>query len=505
MADIDEDIGDGDIHLRDKFQFEVKSEYSPVPGQTNNTYTLEFYFFIPTALHVNKHTYAKKHFYYDQTSLIRLKTPHVPLPELIDTNHPHSPLSNVRQSYADDRSPPEKDVLKDLKLYANMARSDIRDRSLYFIEALKHQALNPDRVYEGIEELCHEIISLRASYHNFMAEFAERWRNTRLVDYAQYIDEFISLTVDQHLTSLLHALQQYPESPIEQVTERILWESTHRANAKERSPYADDPEKNMEYFVYRSGLLKKFVWEALFLNIIRKEPAKPFREFAAMVAAGLAMLIYVFFLTWQLGGSQPGGIIVNSTAFIMLSVFLYIIKDRFKDGLKNLSATFAARWFPDYRTHIETPDGETKLGYLKEYFSFLTPKEVPPKIIQIRNTGFHTELERAERLENVFFYKKEVVLFAEPEENHHRAPDLNDIMRYNIARFLLKASDAYKEYLEVDVKTGKLHVIHAPKVYHINIIMRRTFRDMTGEPHSDLRKFRIVVDKEGIKRVEKML
>jgi hypothetical protein len=503
-TDLDDELGDGDIHLRDKFQFEVKSEYSPIPGHANNHYTIEYFFFIPSALHVNRHTYAKKQFYYDQMSLIRLKTPHVPLSELSDLDDPHSPLAHITQLYKQASPPNEKAILRELKLYANMVRSVIRDRSQYLAEALRHPTLKSSaHIYSDIRQLCSEIAALRTSYHEFLHRFAPGWHNSRLDDYGHYIDEFVSLAVETHLTLLLKELQSIrdPEAAetAKEVTEKILWEGRHREATKEKSPFSDDPEKNREYFVYRSGLLKKFVWEALFLSISRKEPAKPFREFVAVMAAGIAMLMYLGFLTWQ-----TGGIFVNSTAFIILAVFLYIIKDRLKDGIKNLSATFAARWFPDYRTDIETPDGEMKLGYLKEYFSFLGPKEIPQEIFLIRNTGFHTELERAERLESALYYKKDVTLYSEPER-HKQTPEINDIFRFNILRFLLKASDAYKDHLEVDPKTGKLHTIRVPKVYHINIIMRRSFYDKEGKRCSDLRKFRIVADKEGIKRIEKVL
>ncbi len=97
-----------------------------------------------------------------------------------------------------------------------------------------------------------------------------------------------------------------------------------------------------------------------------------------------------------------------------------------------------------------------------------------------------------------------MTLFSQPEDSTHN-PELNDIFRYNIARFLLKASDAYKEHLEVEPHTGELKSIRVPKVYHINIIMLRKFRNEDGTRGCDLRKFRIVADKEGIKRIEKVL
>ncbi|MDP1834312.1 MAG: hypothetical protein Q8K75_00130 [Chlamydiales bacterium] len=507
MAEIEEELGEGDIHLRDKFQFELKSEYAPVPGRANNRYTLEFFFFIPTALHINKHTYTKKHFYYDQTSLLRLKTPIVPLKELIASNTARSGLYRIRQLYQNSERPNEKEVLRELKLYANGVRSALRDRSQQLIDSLKRLSplVSLQSICRGIDQLCQETIEMRQGYLHFLDEYSLRWRDSRMQDYGQYIDEFLSITVQNHLAHLLREVELLhdPETApsINKLQECIVWESQHRDAAKERSPFANDPEKNMEYFVYRSGLLKKFVWEVLFLNIIRKEPSKPFLEFAAVVAAGLAMLVYLVFLTMQ--GS---GIIVNSTSFIVIAVLLYVVKDRMKDAIKNMSATFATKWFPDYFTDISTSDGETKLGYLKEYFSFVEPKQIPKEILTIRNTGFHTELERAERMEQVFYFKKEVTLFSAPEDAHtgeHR--ELNDILRYNISSFLVKASDAYKEHFEIDPKTGQLISIQVPKVYHINIIIRRTYQDSTDQTKSDIGKYRVVLDKEGIKRIEKVL
>lgn len=511
MADIEEELGEGDIHLRDKFQFELKSEYCPTPGRANNTYSLEFFFFIPISLRINKQTYSKKHFYYDQTGLIRLKTPNVSLRELVTSTQSISPLYRIRALYEQTKELREKEVLVELKLYANCVRSALRDRSKQLLDSIKHQSplVTPETVFRGIDQLCQEIRAVRTSYLDFLAEMEPKWKGERLEYYGQYIDEFLSITVQTHLTPLLQELQytnHHSHIPgasqtLATLKSCIVWESEHRDRTEEHSPFAQNSEKSMEYFVYRTSLLKKFVWEVLFLNIIRKEPSKPFLEIAAVFAAGLAMLFYVFFLTWQ-----GGGVIINSTTFIMMAVLLYIIKDRLKDGIKNLSATFATRWFPDYSTDIQTPDGETRLGIMKEFFSFVEPDEVPVQIIRIRNTGFHTELERAERIEHIFYYRKDVTLFSGPEDEYngqHR--ELNDIFRYNISRFLLKASDAYKEHIHVDPKTGELSVSRVPKVYHINIIMQRSYLDADGRAASDLRKFRLVLDKEGIKRIEKVI
>ncbi len=63
-----------------------------------------------------------------------------------------------------------------------------------------------ERTFEGIAKLCSEIEALRTSYHAFLHQFASGWQDTRLADYGQYIDEFVSLTIETYLTQLLKEL-----------------------------------------------------------------------------------------------------------------------------------------------------------------------------------------------------------------------------------------------------------------------------------------------------------
>ncbi len=499
MVDIEDELGEGDIHQRDKFQFELKSEYSPVPGRAKQTYTCEFYFFVPHVLQINKQTYTKEHFYYDQTNFIRFKTPQVSLKGLAASYNHDNPLNRLREAYASSSHPDNKTISKELRLFGNIVRSAVRDRAKALLTLVKSEAPSAK---DEILLLCQEVKELRSGFLQFLGEHGGEWRGHRLHEYSQYVDEFVSITIEYNLTAILDEIQNLPgfEDASHALTESIVWESKHRDKAEEKSPFADDPVKDKEYFVYRSGLLKKFVGEVLFLDIVRVEPAKPFQEFTAALAAGVAMLFYLYFLSFH-----GGGFVLDSTAFIVISVLLYILKDRLKDGIKNFSAGVASRWFPDYTTKIQTSDEEKALGALSEYFSFVSFKQLPSEIQEIRNTRFHTELERAKRIENTFYFKKEVTLFGGQTEDAQNLEDLNDIFRYNISRFLLKASDAYEQHVEVDTETGKLETILAPKVYHINIIMKNSYVDAKDRRHEDLRKFRVVLDKEGIKRIEKVL
>ena len=91
-----EEFETGEIHFRDKWQFELKSEFSPIPGQKQSEYTQEFFIFVPTALQINPQTYTKNDFFRDQTNLIRLQTPIFTFDELLSPFSLRSPLVKIK-------------------------------------------------------------------------------------------------------------------------------------------------------------------------------------------------------------------------------------------------------------------------------------------------------------------------------------------------------------------------------------------------------------------------
>lgn len=84
IEDIWNELIEGEIHVRDKLQLELKNEFSINPNLKENRYKQEVFLFIPSPLQINPETYSKKQFYLDQTNLIRYKTPYMSLSDLIN-------------------------------------------------------------------------------------------------------------------------------------------------------------------------------------------------------------------------------------------------------------------------------------------------------------------------------------------------------------------------------------------------------------------------------------
>lgn len=196
--------------------------------------------------------------------------------------------------------------------------------------------------------------------------------------------------------------------------------------------------------------------------------------------------------------------VINSAPFIILTVGIYVLKDRIKEWLRILSYQNVSKWFPDYTTEIFSPDKKNKIGVIKESFSFIEEPQLSEELRQLRNAEFHSVLEAVRRPESVLYYKRSVSLNGASKSSTSRRSSLNIIFRYNIDRFLRKASEPFEEVLTIDPATQQLVPLYLPKVYHLNLIIRTTLTEGDKPPKIDLKKLRIVINKNGIKRIEQI-
>jgi len=490
----------GDIHPRDCWQFELKSEFSPLPSLKKNTFTEEFYFFIPNSLQINEETYPKKKFYQDRTNLIRYKTPEFELHELHDPKNKKSPLSRLLEL---SKKSQDKEIIKEveneLKLLGNVIRSSLRERVYQIVHKLK---INQN-ILADVNVLCEELNTLRDKYLTIQSYYLSSWNAKELKIYFLYLDEFISNTINYYLTGLLSEVRSSASPSHVETTHKIYAtlenERQYRKKALREPSLTDEDTVSNEFILYRSSLLNKFIMDVLQLKTTGTSLTKRFQNIIGSISAGIAMLFFFVLFVWQ------GKVfIINSIPFILITVFLYILKDRIKEILRDISFRQFSRWFSDYKTHIRSPDGLQYLGKLSESVSYVNIDKLPKTINEIRNFGFHDILETIKRPEKVIYYKRKITM--EDVENHQfqRRNALNLIFRYNISHFLNKADNPTHDYLKVD--PGSFEFIRAtlPKVYHLNIIIRNTYLLEDHTKKVELKKFRLILDKNGIKRVERI-
>lgn len=453
-----DELRSGEIQFRDRWQFELRSDFFPRQQEGSSSYVQEFYFFIPNALQINNETYFKDDFYKNLTNLIRYKTPTISLQALADPKNPQSPLQKLEQDKKDAES---------LKLFGAMFRSALRNQV---------QLVLTDPTEPLIEQLCADVQRAIGAFECL---------ESPLKDYV-YVREFLSNSTDYFVTELLAHLRSSHSPASELLCPLILEVEKRRHQTHDK-----------EGILYRNGLLKKFVMDIFLLPIERISAKKRFGAWISALSAAIAMTVYLLLFLWQ--GEH---FVINSLPFILLTVLAYVLKDRIKEWLKNLSFQGAAQLFSDYTTTILSPDGKIALGALKESFSFVDPDQLPEDIQAIRQREFHSLLEAIRRPEQVLYFKRSLKLHHPFSPIHHKSTGLNVLLRINVQDFLIKASDPYHTYLSLDPTTLQITTQQLPKVYHLNILLKNQFLDKYGKPFIEHKKFRLIIDKNGIRHVE---
>jgi len=494
MTEFSDELERDEIYFRDRWQFEQKYDFLPDPTVDQNDYTQEFYFFVPNALQINRSTYSIKQFYRDLTNLIRFKTPVFTLEELTDLSFHPSPLARIKS--LKNRKQNRKMVGKledELNLLGNVFRSAVRKRCQELSRIL-HQKRYDEFVLQT-NEFCKELDLFLSVYEKTHGDIMNHWAQPSIHEHFQYLSHFIHHSTDQYLIQLLERVRSHKTDKLNKIDERLTNLLLDTQSEISLSP--SQSEEEGEKVVYTKSLLDKFFLNSLLLNIDHFSPKKKYQNVIGAIAAGIAMLIFSILLMWQ--GQY---FLIDSAPFIIITVVLYILKDRIKEWIKALTSHQFIGWISDYATKIRSHNDKYTLGILKERFSFIGEEELPDDIIQIRNREFHTVVESFKRPENILYYQKKMRIYRKPQDLETRRFMLNIIFRFNIRHFMDKASNPFSPYSLLDEETHKLKVMSLPKVYHLNLIVKTTIEKGNSPAKVELMKVRVIADKNGIKRIE---
>ncbi len=489
------DILEGDeIYFRDRWQFEQKYDFLPDPELKANDYIQEFYFFIPNALQINSNSYTMEQFYRDQTNLIRFKTPVFSLQEILDLSYSASPLSRINKLKDEDPNVQNRArIEKEIKLLGNVVRSAVRTKAQQLSSLLEKDQL--EQFKSGTRILCEELQQYQESFGKIKNDILSRWDAPGIRKHFDYISTFLNQVMDQYLILLLERIR-VRNTPILRENDQQISEMLHKTQKMISDKDLSD-KKEGEKIVYRKSLLNKFFVYALLLNTNRFSPRQRYQNVIGAFAAAIAMLIFFTIYVWQ--GQY---FLINSTPFIVITVILYVLKDRIKEGIKAFTHHRRLGWFSDFTTKIKSPDGKNVLGVLTEKFSYIDEDEIPEEIESVRNKGFDTAIEDYTPPETVIYYKKKMRIYPKPRKLEARRFMLNIIFRFNIRHFMDKASNPYSPYLWLNEEANDIKIWHLPKVYHLNIIVKTTIHQPGKKPQRELSKVRIIADKNGIKRIE---
>jgi hypothetical protein len=257
------------------------------------------------------------------------------------------------------------------------------------------------------------------------------------------------------------------------------------------------PGDENETYAFRASVIKKYVSGVLHLSIDAQREGKGVEQVLLALAAGISMVFAtaVAFYFQSVYGS------FTFPAFVALIVG-YMFKDRIKQLGQTLFAGKLQSNLFDRRIHVKTLDGKYKLATLREKITFMKESEISQEVRSARQKDPFADLDNDQQGERIICHTKDIVLNADLFQRAFaglpKTSGLNDIIRYDIHRYLRKMDDPVEDQLLL--REGKLKVVQTQKVYHINVVSQYSSASFRNE--KIYKRMRLVLNRLGIKRIE---
>lgn len=478
----------------DNFSVEFKFGFE---GNQNEVGRSEFvvntWIFVPNSLDINPQTYGKDQFYRDIKSNVRLITPVYLLRELSDRES--LPFVSLRSSLERLALSPsaanQENYESQIKMFAAIFKSALRNHSIH--------TANSDMVAE-VEYLTNDFVTeVEAIVSNYRAMYqlinvptvSENLRN-----YYLFGDEIMSHIIDVQSVRILKKIDLLGAPELQGARERLVALVRGEKGYKRAQGYqtveAEDAVGNRE-LVFRYGLLKKFIESELYIRLNKKRDGFAIEQVYYSLAAGLAM-IFATAVAW-FAQLKYGNI--TGPLFVVL-VVSYMLKDRIKDLMRYYFAHRLGNKYFDNKAEVRIHDH--KVGVIKEGVDFISEAKTPREVMDIRGRSSLVEAENRIFEEKILLYRKRVVIEQEQlcSASVYPVKGINEILRFHINRFAQKMDNPEVPVETVD-RNGNVAAVKVQKIYYINMVMQL----VSGESTS-LRRFRIVMTRNGILAVENM-
>lgn len=480
------------VKIHDRYQFEIKQAYNLSRRDTReSSYFVQTFFFVPHNLNINPDTYNAGAFYRDLRATVRLQTPSVPLGDLASGK---GILDRLRASLEGVRENTDPAAAADCSDQAKMLCLIYKKAVTVHLRFISGTRTRAERK-RLIEEYIGAVRGFTEGFRELMPLAMEVLPPDEQMAFL-FADEYMSLKTESHtclLNEILRERARDLESRFRPALMRIVHaETAHRK--EENYPSIPEPGGENEMFVFRQGALKKFLSNVLYLETRTERWGALLEHAVYSIAAGVAMLfatVVVF-----IGQSWYGSL---SLPFFIALVISYMFKDRIKEILRLYLNTTLHKWLYDRRRNIYHGFHE-KIGTCRESFNIIDERNVPGAILTKRARDRITDIDNSMIGEDVILYRKYISLRPgrlRAIRRHYSTNDVIDIMRFNIQDFL-RSMDNPDKKIFVPKGSGYLKG-HGKRVYHINIITH-----FVVDKKDYVRRFRIILNREGIQRIEEV-
>ncbi len=480
---------DDSISVHDKFQIEMKLRFNQRKTQPDASWEIETFIFFPENFGIDPSTFGKADFYRDIKNYIRLQAPSF----LVDKLDSEGILYTTKIL----------GILAQAKTSADTIEKNLLLEEFKILACAYESCINKNfrRIKKGVVKI-EDISDFFKGMERFITDF-----RTRLADHPSFstfndlrslyqsVDDYMSLISEGHGYRVWELLDErnpgQHASTLNALREFLDREDQYRRH--QHYPILQETETE-ERYAFRQKMLKKAVWSVLYLEKSKAEEGRLVSQVIYAAAAGIAMFFataLAFYYQNKYGNfTMP---------FFFAMVFGYMFKDRMKDGLRAMMVQQLHKKINDFRTNIIGGSGKS-IGQFEERFSYIPERSLDGDILIARNRAPILGLGNEATQERVMAYRKKVFIDNQVFRRLYRSletPGVVDITRFNVLPFIGKMDDPNGYGF---VRRGEGYArIKCPRVYHINFVIRYRMGDL----ESRIRKFRVVLNRKGIKRIEK--
>lgn len=498
--------------VHDRLQTESNFTFDLRPlaeDEETREFRADIYLFFPNSMGVNSSNFSTSEIFRHRTSMFRIRAP---LYQNLRSIDPSTLRFESAEKYFEEHlSSIERrricnKVVQDVRLFGNFLHTELK--KIRASVTTKRKVVSPEQREELACILFQRAKLLWAFRDRYLAPIRkERYLlDDEVIRAFTLTDEYLSYRLE---IVLLQSRDRLPEhkSDLDGLLSR---EMEYREKNGLLVLSGGREARTFEAYTYRLGLLKKYMGEALFVTLESIKKDSLYRNYAAAVGAGLAALFagIVERQRAQYHTGDDSG--MRLTFLIVVAVVAYIFKDRLKDLSKEYFNTRLKERLPDesfLMTHVTyTSKGRAKihqLGEVSEYLRFL--KNIPADVAYLR-TLRQTRASDPERREHVLHMARRFKFELKGQSNRRLFPLLKNVHRIDLSPFLTKLDNPKVPVTYYDGE-GKATTVEAPKVYHINVVIRYeiTFGGSNGRRKIDYERFRLIVNKNGIIRMEQLL
>ncbi len=457
----------------------------------NQSYDIDTYFFFPNSLNVTAERFEKKNIYQGLQRFFRLKAPAQLLNDLYATaDHYLHELNSLTDG--EDTPLNNKKFITKIKIFTCTYESSLRKRKQLILKNINSSELTPffNDFYDQLTKYSNEFRSLESKITN-----KNSLNNFKLCD------EYLSYLIRGNALKLLKIFDVNPsisnKSPLYE-TLKVLIAQEYQYAKNKSFPLPTEGCDNRNYIYRIKAILKKNIWNVLYLDIKRKEDTALFTHTIYGVAAGLSMIfatLLAFYAQRKFGN-------FSGPLFVALVVG-YMFKDRIKDFLREfLIHLFEKRIF-DQKTTLFSHDKQ-EIGSLKESISFPLKKNLAKKILSARQQNREANNIREKyNDESVILYQKRVHLNSKKFREIYSdliADGIKDISRFDLSPFTSIMDNPTHYALSLDEQSGDIKKIKCLRSYHISILIHHKQKDKES-----LERYRVTMSRKEIIEIEKRL